>query len=306
MSLAAQLGLLAVMGAGWGLTQPLSKIAVSTGHGHFGLIFWQLVIGVIVMAGLALRRGGGLPLHPGALRTYLIIALIGTVIPNSASFQAIAHIPSGVASIVLSLVPLMAFPIALALRLDRWSMRRMAGLMAGLGGVLLLTLPEASLPDPAMLVWVAVAMIAALCYAFEGNYVACWGTAGADAVQVLFGASLTGAVLTLPLALGSGQFIDPFAPWGAPEWALVAASVIHVLAYAGYVWLVGQAGPVFTAQVGYLVTGFGVVWAMLLLGERYSPFIWAAMGLILLGVFMVQPRRKEALAPGGPIDEYGG
>lgn len=304
MSVAAQLAILAVIGAGWGLTQPLAKIAVSTGHGHFGLIFWQLVIGALVMAPLALRRGPP-PRHASALWTYLVIALIGTLIPNAASYQAIVFIPSGVASILLSLVPLLAFPMALALGLERWSGRRLAGLLAGLAGVLILTLPKASLPDPGMLTWVGVAMIAALCYAFEGNYVARWGTAGADPVQVLFGASVLGAVLALPLALGAGQFIDPRPAWGAPEWALVASSVIHVLAYAGYVWMVGQAGPVFAAQVGYLVTGFGVAWAMLILGERYSPFIWAAAALILAGVTLVRPRGKEALAPAAPIDEYG-
>ena len=47
--------------------------------------------------------------------------------------------------------------------------------------------------------------------------------------------------------------------------ALVSASVVHVLVYATYVWLVGQAGAVFTAQVSYLVTGFGLLWAWLLL-----------------------------------------
>lgn len=296
MSVAAQLALLLLVGASWGITQPLAKIAVSTGHQPFGLIFWQLVIGAAVMAPLALRRGR-LPLHARALWTYLVIALIGTVVPNSASYQAIAHIPAGVASILLSLVPLMAFPMALALGLDRWSSRRLLGLLAGLAGVLILTLPEASLPDPAMLAWVPVALIAAVCYAFEGNYVARWGTAGADPVQVLFGASVVGAVLALALAQGSGQFIDPRIPWGAPEWALVAASVIHAFAYASYVWLVGQAGPVFAAQVGYLVTGFGVLWAMLLLDERYSPFIWGAGVLILLGVALVQPRRRETVAP---------
>lgn len=39
------LGVLLTLGIGWGSTQSLGKIAVSTGHGFFGLIFWQLVIG---------------------------------------------------------------------------------------------------------------------------------------------------------------------------------------------------------------------------------------------------------------------
>ena len=39
--------MLVVLGAGWGMTVPLSKIAVSTGHRHFGLIFWDTMIGAV-------------------------------------------------------------------------------------------------------------------------------------------------------------------------------------------------------------------------------------------------------------------
>ncbi len=294
---------LVVLGAGWGITQPLSKIAVSTGHGHFGLIFWQLVIGSMLMCGVLLLRRERLPLTVRALRTYVIIAFIGTIIPNSASYTAIAHLPSGVMSVLLSLVPMLAFPVALGLGLERFSFRRFGGLLLGLAGVCLLILPRASLPEPGLLKWVAVAMIASACYAFEGNYVARWGIAGMNPFQVMLGASLVGVVLSLPLALASGQFIDPRAPWGAPEWALLASSVIHTLTYTGYVWLVGRAGAVFAVQASYLVTGFGVFWAMLLLAESYSPYFWAAAALMLAGVFAVQPRRHEPLAPGAAMKE---
>ncbi len=291
------IGLLVVLGAGWGLTQPLTKIAVSTGHGYFGLIFWQLVIGSVVMAVASLVRRRRLPIRAGALRIYVTIALIGTVIPNSTAYHAIAHVPSGVMSILLSLIPMIAFPIALGLRLERFDWRRFVGLLIGLIGVGLLVLPKASLPEPGMLAWIPLALVAPFFYAFEGNYVARWGTAGLDPVEVLFGASLTGALIVLPLALVSGQFISPFRVWGAPEWALVSSSMIHVVVYTGYVWLVGRAGSVFALQVSYLVTGFGVGWAMLLLGESYSTWIWTAMGLMLVGVFLVQPRPKGTLAP---------
>ncbi len=301
--LAGLTGLLLLLGAGWGLTQPLSKIAVSTGHGHFGLIFWQGVIGTLIMGAVTRARGRRLPFSPPALRVYAIIALIGTVLPNSASYMALAHMPAGVQSVLMSLVPMTAFPIALALGLEIFRPRRLLGLLIGLAGVLVLVLPRASLPDPAMLPWVGVTLLAVLCYGFEANYVARWGTAGLDAAQVLCGASFAAAVITLPLALGSGQFIDPRAGLGGPEWALVATSVIHVLVYTGYVWMVGRAGSVFAAQVGYPVTGFGVLWSMLILGETYSPFFWIAAVLILIGVFLVQPRRQDALASAAPIGE---
>jgi len=290
-------GVLLVLGVGWGSTQPLSKIAVSTGHGFFGLIFWQLVIGAGLMGVVILIRGTGLPINRASLKVFAIIAVVGTVIPNSTSYSAIAHLPSGVISILMSLIPMIAFPIALGLGIERFSLRRFFGLLAGLGGVLLLVVPEASLPDAAMLAWIPLALVAPVFYAFEGNYVAKWGIAGMDAVQVLFGASLIGALITLPLAIGSGQFITPFRVWAAPEWALVASSVIHVLVYAGYVWLVGRAGAVFAVQVSYLVTGFGVLWAMILLGESYSSYIWAALAMVMAGIFLVQPRPGSALVP---------
>ena len=55
--------ILALIGIGWGSTQPLGKIAASTGHQPFGLIFWQLVICVLVLGALTLLRGKRLPLH---------------------------------------------------------------------------------------------------------------------------------------------------------------------------------------------------------------------------------------------------
>ncbi len=107
------------------------------------------------------------------------------------------------------------------------------------------------------------------------------------------------------MALGSGQWINPVIPFGIAEWSLIASSLIHVLVYAGYVWLVGRAGPVFAVQVSYLVTGFGFGWAILLLNESYSSYIWAALGLMFVGLFLVQPRPKAALAPDAAMGDTG-
>ena len=225
--------MLACLGAGWGLTQPLTKIAVSEGYRQFGLIFWQLAITAALVGGVALLTGRTLPLTRPALRCYLIIALVGTVLPNAASYQAAVYLPSGILSILLSLIPMLALPLALALGNDTFQWRRIAGLGLGLVGVLLIALPETSLPDRAMLAFLPLALIAPFFYAFEGNYVARWGTAGLDPVQVMAGASITGLVIALPLALLSGQWIDPRGPWERPDHALVLASVIHAGVYTG-------------------------------------------------------------------------
>ncbi len=289
------IALLVMLGIGWGVTQPLAKIAVSDGYRHFGLVFWQLAIGAVALGVVSAIRRKGLPMTGPHLRFYVLIALIGTVLPNSASYQAAVYLPAGVISIVISLVPMFAFPIALLMATDRFSWARLCGLLLGLAGVALIVGPEASLPERAMIAWVPVAMIAPAFYALEGNVVAKWGTAGLGPVAVLYGASVVGAIITFPAALLSGEFIDPRLPWSTPDYARIWASVIQLLVYTCYVWMVKRAGPVFAVQVSYLVTGFGVGWAMLILGESYSIWVWAAMAVILSGVFLVQPRSSETL-----------
>ncbi|HSF65036.1 MAG TPA: DMT family transporter [Paracoccaceae bacterium] len=287
---------LVATGAAWGSTQPLGKIAVSTGHGHFALIFWQLVIGALLLGAVLLVRRQGFAVTRARLAFAAMIAVIGTLVPNSTFYISVAQLPSGIMSIIIATVPLLSFPIAMALGMDRFGWLRVMGLLCGVAGVALIALPEASLPSPAMAAFLPLAMVGPLFYAVEGNVVARWGTWGMSAVQTMFLVSLVGAVMALPLAVLSGQWFDPFADWGRAETALVASSIAHALAYATYVWLAAQAGAVFAAQTGYIVTGTGVIWAMLLLGERFSPFVWAALGVMMLGLFLVQPRARPVLA----------
>jgi drug/metabolite transporter (DMT)-like permease len=284
---------LIVMGAAWGATQPLAKIAVSEGYRHFGLIFWQTVLVGILLGALTWARGKRLPLHAAALRLYLFIAVMGSVLPGVASYQAAIHLPSGILSILLSSVPMFSLPVALALGTDRLQGVRVLGLLLGLAGVALLVLPDASLPEGTETAWIGIALIASACYAIEGNVVARWGTGGLDAVQVLTGASVLGALISLPLALGTDQFFVPWPPLGAPDQALIASALFHAFAYTAYVWLVGLAGAVFAAQVSYLVTLFGLLWAMLFLGEAYTGWVWAALALMMSGLALVQPRPKQ-------------
>lgn len=290
-------GALLVIGAGWALTVPLAKVAVSTGYQPLGLIFWQTLIGAALLGMILIVTGTRF--RPTRIQwgIALMIALTGTLLPNSFSYRVAAHLPAGIISLLLSLIPMIAFPMALAMGIDRFSPTRLAGLFAGLCATLLIVLPEASLPDPAMLVFIPLALVAPAFYALEGNLVARFGTAGMDAVQTLCLASVIGAILSLPLALATRQFIIPHR-LGAPDLALVTSAVVHALVYSGYVWMVGRAGAVFAIQVSYLVTIFGMLWAMLLLDERFAPAIWASLALMLAGMALVQPRDpKDAIPP---------
>lgn len=289
-------GFLLLLGCGWGLTQPLIKITVTAGYQPFGVVFWQMLIGATLLGALRWRQMGRMPFNVKTLGVWLMIATIGTLIPGYTSFSAAFHLPSGIMSIVIATIPMMAFPIALALGNDRFSLRRLGGLCLGLVGVGLIALPEASLPERAMIAFLPLALVAPFCYACEGNIVARWGTAGLDPFQVLFGASAIGTVIALPLAVGSGQFFVPQSPFILADFTLLLSSIVHVLVYSGYVWLIARAGSVFAGQVSYVVTGSGVFWAMLLLGETYSLWIWLALVCMAVGLSLVQPRLAESAA----------
>lgn len=277
-------------GLAWGSTQMLGKIAVSTGHGPFGLIFWQMAIGAVVLAPFSGRFSVG----RRQVGFAVLIAVIGTMIPNTTFYISVERLPAGIMSILIATVPILAFPLALALGMDRASPGRIVGLLCGLAGVALIALPETSLPSAAMVAFVPLALIGPLFYAVEGNVVARMGTPGMTAVQAMFLVSCIGAAMILPVAVLSGQWISPLRAYGPAEGALIASSVAHAFAYAAYVWLAAQAGAVFAAQVSYIVTGSGVVWAMLVLGERFSPWVWAALAVMLAGLALVSPRPRAS------------
>jgi drug/metabolite transporter (DMT)-like permease len=287
-------GILVFMGLSWGLTQPFIKIAVSGGYRNFGLIFWQEVIAAAVLGVILALRRRPLPLGRRQIAFYAAIAALGMVLPNLASYEAVRHLPAGVLSVVLAAMPMFAFPIALIIGLERFSALRLAGLLCGLVGVYLLTGPEGGMRGVPVL-WLMVALLTPFFYGLEGNFVARFGTGGAGPMQLLCGASLIGVVVTGPLAWLTGNWIDPRPPWGAPDYALIASAMINSLIYALYIWMVRRAGPVFAGQVSYLVTGFGVAWAMIILHEQYSAYFWLALALMLAGLFLVQPRQQAAV-----------
>lgn len=280
-------------GLSWGSSQVLGKISVSTGYRHLGLMFWQFTLGALILGAMLVLRGKGLVLTRDSLRFALVVALTGSVIPGLTFYHSVTYLPAGIMSILISSVPLISFPIALALGMDRLSALRLVGLMLGIAGVALIALPEASLPDPAMIAIIPIALIGPFFYAIEGNYVAGSTMGGMNAVQAMCLSSILGAVIVLPAALVTGFWINPLtAPWQAAEFALVGSAVIHAIAYVAYVWLALNAGAVFAAQTSYIVTGTGVIWAMVILGERFSIWVWTALVLMLAGLALVTPRPR--------------
>ena len=282
------------IGGLWGLTGPLSKLAVSTGHHPAGITFWTTVIAVAVFTAILFLRGVRPKLSPRHILFFLGCGLLGTALPNTVSYEAYRHLPIGVNVMILSLVPMATLMIALPLGAERVDARRLGGIALGVAGVALITLPDTSLPSPEQAVFVALPVIVAVSYAAENVFIDQCKPKGTDTFTVMWGLSVGGLFLISPVAFSFGGVFD-LTVMGPAEQAVIGSSLIHVIAYFGFVWLIERAGPVFASQVGYVVTGAGVFLGMAIYGERHSVWVWMALALLMIGLTLVQPRGKRTL-----------
>ena len=277
----------------WGGTFSLAKLITEAGVHPFGLALLSSVIGVAILLPYAATRRGGIPLGRDYRRLYVIAGVLGTALPSSVLFFSAAHMPAGILAIIVSLVPLMSYAIALALGVERLAALRVAGIGLGFAAMLMIVLPEAGLPDRSMVPWALFALIAPLSYSAENVYIAIRRPPGSNPGVLLFGMLSAGSLILLPLVWMS----DAWAPLEVlstmPLWWIPALSVINIIGYVMFIELIRIAGPLFAAQMGYVVTASGVLWGIGIFGETHSAWVWAALAVMFAGVALVNPRKIE-------------
>ncbi|MCF2870006.1 DMT family transporter [Octadecabacter sp. G9-8] len=283
---------LVTFGVVWGMMQPISKIAVNGGFEPFGMMVWQGAISLGLAGALAARKG--LPKGRAQWQFCGQVAVLGNLIPHFATFTAVSHLPAGLMAIILALVPILALTIAGLIGREALTPRRVGGVTLGLlaMAIIILTRTQTETSGADWPVWaVGVAALAPLCYAINSTLTAARGMAGMHPLQAFAGASAIFLPVSIIMALITGQLRG--LSFDIPSFSVVAVSTSHTLVYAGYLWLLGRSGAVFASQTAYLVTGFGVIWSMVLLGERYSSWVWAALVLMLIGLTLVRPSQTS-------------
>ena len=288
--------ILLIVGVSWGLTAPLSKIAVSTGHHYLGLLIWQIIIMILSLGLIQIFRKKKLPLNLNCFWRYVLVALLGTILPNSIMYKAYFHLQSGIMSILVSIVPMIAFLLVLVLKMEKFEIRRFLGVLFGIFAIILIVFPKLDLGYIGEVGWILLALLSPLCYAIEGVWINKIGIAKLDPIEVILGASILGFFILMPIVALNGYWITPYRVWGPAEFAITASSLIHSLIYISYIWLIGKAGVIFASQVSYIYTASGIGFSIILLGEGYSLFVWAAVILMLMGLMMVRPSRRSSLS----------
>lgn len=282
----------------WGTSFLLTKIAVG------GLPPDLVVAGRLVLATLLLVPAAWLlATRPVAGRRlwvfYVLIAVFGNVLPFSLIAWGQTFIASGLAGILMAIMPLATLGLAHFLvpgeHLTRY---RAAGFVLGFAGVVVLMGPDA-FSDLAngqghLLPMLAV-LGGAISYAVSSILARLRPTSDA-----LFSAASTislASLMMVPVVVLTGDVTGDAAVQVAPETPhLIAVALLGVFATAiatiVYFKLVKSAGPSFVSQLNYLIPLWAVGVGMLFLGEEPEPNHLYALGLILCGILVTQLERR--------------
>jgi drug/metabolite transporter (DMT)-like permease len=291
----------------WGSAFLLTKVAVTALPPDL-VVAGRLSLGALVLVPLAMlwRRGSGGPRPHWGARSwafFLAIAVFGYVLPFSLIAWGQRGIASGLAGILMAVMPLGTLGLAhFLVPGERMTRYRAGGFLLGFAGVSVLLGPESLLglldgqgPWLHMLAVLAGAMSYAVSAILSR-------LRPPDATLPSAAATVSiAAALTLALVLGSA---DPGvrSPVGAhggwSQWGAVAGLGVFSTACASVVYfkLVARAGPAFVAQLNYLIPPWAVLVGMLFLGERPQPRHLIGLALILGGILMAHLERRSARA----------
>ncbi|HEX9446999.1 MAG TPA: DMT family transporter [Dongiaceae bacterium] len=285
---------LLAMGLGWSGSYTLAKIATTAGGSPVGIAIWEgLGSGLLLLIACAIT--GKWPcLDRRHLIYYTVNGLIGLTIPSVLLLWVSPHLPVSITTLLVPLAPLMTYLFVLVLKVERFAALRALGVVLGFAGVLMIVLPQNSLPDHTMVGWVLIGLVASVLYATQNIYIALQSPPGADSLSQAAAMLTIGGTILLPYAWFSGEVLSPIAPWTLITFCAAGMAVVNALFTICFIWLIRAASPVFASQNAYTITLCGSVWGYLVFGEVHSFWIWGALLAMVIGVALVTLNQGQA------------
>lgn len=280
----------------WGSSFLWIKIALD-GLSPVQLTLARLAFGAAFLLALCAVTRLRLP-RPGRLWLHLaVIAAIGQAIPFTLFGIGEQSVSSGLAGVLNATTPLWTVIVAVLARQERrLGPARIAGLLLGFGGTLLILAPWHSATAGTIagsLACIAAAMCYAVSLVYSSRFVMGRGVAPL-------------ALATLQITLGAGLLALATPVLGRQpvrlETAVVVSAVVLGVAGTGYAFvllnrLIGDLGPTSASTVTYLLPVIAVLLGAAVLGEELNARVLAGMVVVLLGVALTQRRRPAEPAP---------
>ena len=217
-------------------------------------------------------------------RQYAVIGVVNSTLPFMLFAFAALHLPASYSVILNSTAPLFTALLAVPLLDERLTRLKLTGLLAGAGGVALVSRAGPVVPD----LWFWIAVLACLgattCYALSSIYMK-KQAAGLKPLAIAGWSQIFAALAMAPFV--------PFAPPNAAVTPLIAFNALMLallcssIAYVLYYRLIADIGPTRALTMAFLMPVFGMLWGALFLGEPITLPMIAGCALIIGGATAV-------------------
>jgi drug/metabolite transporter (DMT)-like permease/DNA-binding NarL/FixJ family response regulator len=294
--------LLLVCGMAWGVGVPLSKMAANIADHPVGLSLLVNFLAALICLPIALARGALPDPRKLTAKEWSYIIVLAVFASKIVLYFMTSKLPATTVSIVIVLEGFAVFLFSAILGIEKPNAKRLLGLAMGLFGVLVVVWLGEDGGGSAQWIWILVALIIPSIYATEDIYISQKRPAQLDIVGTYVYTSLLSCLIHVPLTLAFNDFIPLDLLWGQFGFLAVLIAASTALSMICYVHLISSTGAVFAAQAAYIVTIAGLLWSMLLLGERLQPIVWFALALIIVGLLLVEPKHEAEEEPPLPAD----
>lgn len=275
------------LGVMWGSSYLFIKIGVET-LTPFTLVALRLAIGSALLAGVLLLAREPIPRRLGTYGHLVVMSIFNVVLPFSLITWAEQSVASSLAAVLTATVPLFVIVIAaVALRDEAITVGRVAGLLAGFAGVVLLTSggpgDAGSFPAQLALIGAALSYAIGAVYARRNVHGLRPMVPAAFQVNIAF---IISAVLALALERPFELSYPPQA-WVSVAWIGLLGSG---LAYLAFFRLLSTWGATRTSMVAYVMPVVGIVLGVVFASEAIDVRIILGSLLILGGVGLANAR----------------
>jgi drug/metabolite transporter (DMT)-like permease len=275
----------------WGSAFALTKVAVDVIDPE-GIVLGRLITGALLLLfWWVISHRARVPRGARLWLFFILIALIGNVVPFSLISWGQQYIDSGLAGLLMAVMPLFTLVIAhYAVPGEHLTLAKVAGFGVGLAGVILLIGPDVAqsgLSGERFLPATLAVLAAAFCYAVSAIL-----SRLRPASDIVSSATATTAIGALVMLMVVRPDMPALEVNTASSNALAAVGLLGILSTAfaalAYFHLIERAGPAFVSQLNYLIPVWAVALGALLFGEQPSSSDYLAMLIILAGIALSQ------------------
>lgn len=275
----------------WGASFLWIKIAVRE-VGPFTIVTIRLLMAMAAILPVLIRRRVSFPRSARMWRHIVVQGLISTAIPWILITWAEKHIESALATVLNGTVPLFTIVIAhLWLSDDRMTRRRVAGLLVGFVGVLVLVAGDLRWTGGgrAILFGQLAMLVSSFFYAASNVYARVHFRNVPPVFQAFYTMLAADAVMWIVTPVVEAPFTLPALPitWFAIAWlGVLGAGVSYLIFYH----LLHEIGPTRVATVTYTIPVVGVTLGVVFLDEALTWQLVLGTLLIVSGVSRVTRR----------------